>query len=421
MTENLSIPLVKDRTVSQSESVSTILGKLKKGKVYIPDYQRDADQWDVRKKSLFIESLLNNLTIPAFFFCEVEPNKYEVVDGQQRLLTIWDFFENKFHISQDADINYLQPLANLYCGKSYNQLSEQLKDIFSDYPLTIIYLPKNIELSIKLEIFRRINEGGTPLTGQDIRLAYYSESKSVTFIRLVGIRENVDNTTDEISETSNDDNDSSKRMIQVAKEKGLSNPWNSNLDAKQIWYDWWEGKQRAKGQTPSLMFLWYMVCLDRNKLDSILILPAGIAHLKMTFNGSIEESLDIYCAQLKEQESGGANLVSTFDEIQQYFVQFAYWINYILSKGLTGISVDKYKQLALFIAGAVDLKLSPQNLTDKQWNKIGNFIRKPRKTAEEMLGDDDDYPEPKGRWSGLKGQKTQCDKAVEVVNKIMQL
>ena len=36
--------------------------------LFIPDYQRDSEQWDDRKQSLFIESLLNNLTIPAFFF-----------------------------------------------------------------------------------------------------------------------------------------------------------------------------------------------------------------------------------------------------------------------------------------------------------------------------------------------------------------
>ncbi|XWK90912.1 MAG: DUF262 domain-containing protein [Phormidium sp.] len=405
MTENMSIPLVKDKTTSESQNVFSILFKLNNKKVYIPDYQRDADQWDERKKSLFLESLLNNLTIPAFFFCEVEPNRYEVVDGQQRLLTIWDFAENKFRISDDADIDYLLPLATKYRGKTYNELPQELKDIFNDYPLTIIYLPKNMELGIKLEIFRRINEGGTPLTGQDIRLAYYSESSTVTLIRLAGIYNNL----------------SSERMKKAGEEKGVSNPWDNNLEAKEIWYEWWEEKQTAKGQTPSLMFLWYIICLDRNKLDSILTLPGGITHLKMPFRGSIEESLDIYCAQLKYQEYGGENVVSTFNEIQQCFDQFAYWINQILSRGLAGISVDKYKQLALFIAGAVELKLSPQNLTDQQWNTIGDFIRKPRNKAREILGGKDAYPEPRGKWGGPKGQKIQCDKAVEIVSKIMQL
>ena len=67
MTNSFS-PLVQDKTKAQNESIKTIVGKLDDKEVYIPGYQRDSEQWDDRKQSLFIESLLNNLTIPAFFF-----------------------------------------------------------------------------------------------------------------------------------------------------------------------------------------------------------------------------------------------------------------------------------------------------------------------------------------------------------------
>lgn len=62
------IPLVQRKTRAESTNVETIVGRLQSGRIVIPDYQRDAEQWDIRKESLFIESLLNNLTIPAFFF-----------------------------------------------------------------------------------------------------------------------------------------------------------------------------------------------------------------------------------------------------------------------------------------------------------------------------------------------------------------
>lgn len=282
-------PLVQDTTKAQSESVETVLSRLKSGRVYIPDYQRDAEQWDSRKKSLFIESILNNLTIPAFFFCEDEKRNYEVVDGQQRLSTIWDFFENKLTVSDDPKIDYIAPTSALYAGKKHNQLIPTLKDIFSDYPLTIIYLPKSLELQTKLEIFRRINEGGTPLSGQDIRLSFYIQSKSVTFIRLVGI-------------------------------------YSSSTEAAVI--------------------------VKRTK------------HLPVTFGGLTETALDIYCAQLQYQELGKGvddkNILSPFKVIHgDYFEQFAIWMQFILSRGLPGISVDKYKQLALFIAAAVELNISP--------------------------------------------------------------
>ncbi len=131
---------------------------------------------------------MNNLTTPALFFLEdQESRKIEVIDGQQRLNTIRKFENDEFSLDADDDINYLSPQSVHYSGKKFSELPEKFKTVFNDYPLTIIYLPPRLDLGTKLEIFRRINEGGTPLTAQDIRLSYYSESKSVYFVRLAGI------------------------------------------------------------------------------------------------------------------------------------------------------------------------------------------------------------------------------------------
>jgi hypothetical protein len=156
-------PMVTDPTRSQSESIQTVYSRLEKGRLVIPDYQREADQWDDRKESLFLESILNNLTIPAFFFAETDAN-IEVVDGQQRLNTIAKFIRGDIAISDDEAMVYLSPQSVHYAGKKYKSLHPKLKTIFDEYPLTIIYLPKLLEQGAKLEIFRRINEGGTPLT-----------------------------------------------------------------------------------------------------------------------------------------------------------------------------------------------------------------------------------------------------------------
>ena len=66
--------------------------------IRIPEYQRDSDEWDDVKKSLFIESILNRLTVPAFYLAPSEgnPDQFEVVDGQQRLTTLNAFFKNDF-------------------------------------------------------------------------------------------------------------------------------------------------------------------------------------------------------------------------------------------------------------------------------------------------------------------------------------
>ena len=97
-------PMVSDPTRSQSESIQTVYSRLKKGRLVIPDYQREADQWDDRKESLFLESILNNLTIPAFFFAETDAN-IEVVDGQQRLNTIAKFIRGETAINDELTPN----------------------------------------------------------------------------------------------------------------------------------------------------------------------------------------------------------------------------------------------------------------------------------------------------------------------------
>ena len=146
----IGLPLVTDQTRAQSENIETVVARLRSGRLQIPDYQRDNDQWDQRKESLFIESLLNNLTVPAFFFAQVE-GSIEVVDGQQRLSTISKFANGDLRLSNDESVVYLTPQSVHYRGKIFSELPLSLQAVFNDYPLTIIYLPTSLDLGTKLE------------------------------------------------------------------------------------------------------------------------------------------------------------------------------------------------------------------------------------------------------------------------------
>ena len=399
-------PIVSEFTRTQSENVETVINRLNNGRIIIPDYQRDAEQWDLRKESLFIESLLNNLTIPGLFFLQ-GPDAIEVIDGQQRLNTIQKYVNGEFSLVDADDINYLSPQCAHYSGKSFSELPKEFQVVFNDYPLTIIYLPPGLELGTKLEIFRRINEGGTPLTAQDIRLSYYSESQSVYFVRLAGIYA---------------DTDSTKRMIQSAKRKGVDNPWEQSPEAWQHWIDWWEGKAQAKGQTPSAMFLWYLVFSHRKELDDLTANPSVMRHLGMTLNGSTEQALDTYCAQLQFTDTAGQTpIFSTYGYgLEEGFQKFVAWIEVILSREMPGVSVDKYKQMALLIGAMVELELNPNQLNDDVWDALREFIQTPRRAGLKWLSEKGGYPEPRGRWKGNRGQKAQCDMAMNLLSKIME-
>ena len=58
-----------------------------------PEYQRRS-RWTTKQKSLLIESFLLNIPVPPIFLFEVDFARYEVMDGQQRLLTVREFFSN---------------------------------------------------------------------------------------------------------------------------------------------------------------------------------------------------------------------------------------------------------------------------------------------------------------------------------------
>ncbi|MBF0627886.1 MAG: DUF262 domain-containing protein [Magnetococcales bacterium] len=399
------IPLIKSRSNAETQNIETILNRLNAKRILIPNYQRDTDQWDSRKKSLFLESILNNLTIPAFFFHENESAIYEVVDGQQRLSTLLQFFKDEIKIEDDDNIPYLVPESALYRGKTYSSLAGQLKNIFNDYPLTVIYLPRGIDLTTKLEIFRRINEGGTPLSGQDIRLSYYSASSSVYFVRLVGIYRNANSTSE---------------MIRNATEKGVENPWNSKPESFDSWCRWWEGKELAKGQRPSEMFLWYLILRCRDMIDNML---KNTSHLNMIYRGSTDEVLDIVCAQFRysDENPGKLSFPVYSGELKTYFDDFERITIFILDVKGSGVSVDKYKQLAFVVGSLAEIGIELDQISEDQWDNLREFIRTPRNAGQRFLSVQGGYPEPKGRWGGAKGQKSQCDSAVNLVKQVLNM
>jgi len=100
------------------------------------------------------------------------------------------------------------------------------------------------------------------------------------------------------------------------------------------------------------------------------------------------------------------------------FNSFADWIQAIIGRGLAGISVDKYKQVALTIAALVELKANSKTVSHDAWDALAGFIRTPRQAGKTWLPNG--YPEQKGRWAGDNGQHAQCDRTVELVAAILK-
>src|SRR3954471_12526754 len=93
----------QNRLVFQSSDLSleSISNMVKAEAINIkPKYQR-RERWDKTKQSALIESFLLNIPVPPIFLAEDEYGKYSVIDGKQRITSIYNF------------IGQAQPLSNL--------------------------------------------------------------------------------------------------------------------------------------------------------------------------------------------------------------------------------------------------------------------------------------------------------------------
>ena len=400
MSDRENQPVVTQQTIAQNEAVENVLSRFAKKEIIIPPYQRDADQWDDNKKSLFIESVLNRLTVPAFYFAlsEEDTEVSEVVDGQQRLTTLGAFFNNEFTLSKSDECPYYGSSSH-YAGKSYAKIEKIWQNAFRRYNLTLVTLPETVDLSLRLEIFRRINEGGTPLTGQDIRLSYYSQSPCVRFIQAVGIFDS--------------SRPGSKRMIEAL---GYPWPWEANAEWAGEWKSWWEDTKSAVGQTASEMFLWYLVGQNRDKVDDLLSDDQTLAKLRIRFRGNTDEVLDIVCSQLKEEDlSGQPRLFPNLETFQtKVFAKFAEWWYAIRMECGPSANVAKHRAIALLIP-SLQRAFGDSVPSAEQWGFIGRFLKSSRDTARNVLHVE--FPQPKGKWTSQRKQLEAFDKVAEEIKK----
>jgi Protein of unknown function DUF262 len=134
-----------------------------------PPYQRRS-VWNQDYKDYFIDTVLNGYPAPAIFiYQEITPegvSKISVVDGKQRLSTLFEFAENQFSVSEKATIQKFR-------GKYFKDLDTEDKQNFWKYQFAIEYLPSSDEQLIG-DIFNRINRNVVKLTPQELRHAKFN-------------------------------------------------------------------------------------------------------------------------------------------------------------------------------------------------------------------------------------------------------
>lgn len=161
-----SIIISEDRSKVRWEdikwSIREVYHHYKEGTLQLqPDFQRGY-VWTPAIQRRFIESILMRLPIPVVYLAETVDDKYEVIDGQQRLTTIVNFIDGKFPLAKLSVLDELK-------GLRFKDLKPELQKLFHNYQIAGRVLDASCPPDLKFDMFERLNTGSVQLNKQELR------------------------------------------------------------------------------------------------------------------------------------------------------------------------------------------------------------------------------------------------------------
>ncbi len=152
-----------------------------------PIYQR-MFRWDINQQSALIESILLSIPLPPIYVYQNDAGKWNLIDGQQRLSTIFKFMgilKTDKNLERDAeesgvDLSKKEPLTKTKflpslegkyweCDDETNSLTDAQRRYIKRSKILIIIIDKSSDEFAQYEMFQRLNTGGSHLSPQEIR------------------------------------------------------------------------------------------------------------------------------------------------------------------------------------------------------------------------------------------------------------
>lgn len=160
-----------------------------------PPYQRESAVWSLDKQQLFIDSILNGYDVPKIYLHDLRgehPTKvYSIVDGKQRLTTLWDFMADRFPLAGDFKVEDRNLPPELpagavvpRAGQRFSEFDPHWRELFEETFLSVVLIRFADEHDIE-ELFSRLNNG-EPLNAAEKRNAMGGDL--VRLIRKVAAR-----------------------------------------------------------------------------------------------------------------------------------------------------------------------------------------------------------------------------------------
>jgi hypothetical protein len=142
-------------------TIELLVDKYHKKDFEIPDYQRE-DTWGNPRKSRFIESIHMGLPVPFLFFWEMPDGKLEIVDGSQRIRTLYQY------IKESLILGSLEALPSLK-GTTFGDLAGSRQRKFLNKSIRGVVLNEHADLQARFDMFDRINTGSKVANTAEVR------------------------------------------------------------------------------------------------------------------------------------------------------------------------------------------------------------------------------------------------------------
>lgn len=166
-------PVQDRRLVTQPYDlvVTALLDQIEKKTLHLrpiserPTFQRRY-VWPNKLASRLVESILLNVPIPPCYMSQNDDFELDVIDGQQRIYSIYRFSKNQFKLT---DLEVLKELN----GLQFFELPQNLQRRFHTYTLRCIIITNDSHPEIRFDVFERLNTNTVPLNAQEIRNCIY--------------------------------------------------------------------------------------------------------------------------------------------------------------------------------------------------------------------------------------------------------
>ncbi|MBL0736837.1 DUF262 domain-containing protein [Flavobacterium sp. GN10] len=286
-----------------------------------PEYQRQF-RWKDDRQSNLIESIFLGIPIPSLFMATNPDNTWELIDGVQRLSSIIRFCGDQSVIDKlqkaegdkitNLKLSELNKLTS-FNNKKFSDLPRSIQLDFLLKPLKVITLSDKSDLSVRFDLFERLNTGGISLTDQEIRSCIY-RGKFNDFLKTLSSYENFKKT---VILTNSMEMDGTREEFVLRFFAFLNNYENFDHSVVDFLNDYMMHASKSNNFNYS-----DNEALFKNVFDELSKIPNGISRKQKTTPVNLFEAVAVGAA-LAFKENGSLNLndVSTWmisDDLRKF-------------------------------------------------------------------------------------------------------